>query len=291
MSVQGLVIPSKEELRECQRAMTVAAEDLPPASFPGWENVAKEYAANLLAALAVELQTQNDCQGNALATAEEARQFLLTGKMTQLARTYAYNASEWIGGKASRIGRDAGTSIQSGVTLMTKGMPDLGVAPGLPTESSYKYGTYERNAQRFVERAKSAVIVPSSVANHGPAPTADQLPLVCAVGGSVHAGVFWAPQFVKRKLAGREWKVWNSTPSNGGGHALAFGIFVQWIPEENCFWPAIWNSHGDGPILIPPELWDRYAKKQFEPFGGYVMLPDKPEEKWHDRVASGGGYV
>ena len=291
MTVSTLLIPSREEKLACDRAMSVSAADLDPAKFPGWEDVAKDYATKLLAALNVELQTQNDCQANALATGEEARQFLLTGRMTQLARTYAYNACEWIGGKAARIGKDQGTSIQSGVTLLTKGVPDLGIAPGLPTEESYPYGSYEKSATRFTERAKGAVIIPSSVSNHGPAPTADKLPLICAVGGSVHGGCYWAPQFVKRKLAGREWKVWNSAPSTGGGHALDFGIFVVWIPEENCFWPCVWNSHGDGPILIPPELWDRYAKRQFDPFGGYVMLPDKPEEKWHDRVKSGGGYV
>lgn len=291
MTSPGLLIPSREERTACDQAMTVSASDLPPASFPGWEEVAKQYAEKLLASLKVELQRQNDCQAFALTTGEEARQFLHGGRMTQMASTYAYNACEWIGGKAARIGRDQGTTIQSGVTLLTKGITDLGVAPGLPAESTYPYGSYERNSQRFIERAKGAVIIPSSVTDHGLAPTAEQLPLVCAVGGSVHAGVFWAPQFVKRRLAGREWKVWNSTPSNGGGHALTFGIFVVWIPEENCFWPCIWNSHGDGPILIPPELWDRYAKRQFEPFGGYVLLPDKPAEKWHDRLQSGGGYV
>jgi hypothetical protein len=291
MTERGLLLPTKSELASCEREMTVSASDLPPTSFPGWESVAKQYAEILLTELAVERQTINDCQGNALATEEEARKRLTTGVMQQLARTYAYNASEWISGGASRIGRDQGTTIQSGVTLMTKGIRDLGIAPGLPTESDWPYGSYERNGQRFAERAKGAVIVPSSVVNHGPAPTAEQLPLVCAVGGSVHGGVFWAPRFTTRIINGRRWKVWASTPTRGGGHALAFGICVLWIEEEGCFWPVIWNSHGDGPILMPPEHWDTYARNQFAPYGGYVMLPDKPEEKWYDRVASGGGYI
>lgn len=290
MTESKLLIPSAEERRACQRAMTVCGEDLVPSKFPGWEGVAKEFAEALLKAIAVELQTQNDCQANALATEEEARQFLLTGKMTQLSRTYGYNASEYVGGGASRIGKDQGTTIDSGVILMTKGIESLGVEPGLPTEESYRYGSYERSSSRFVERAKSAIIVPSAVQNHGPIPTADKLPIVCAVGGSCHAGVFWAPKFETRTFGGRKWKVWTSAPTNGGGHALAFGIFVVWVEEMGCFWPCIWNSHGDGPILIPPEHWDTYCRRQWDPFGGYMMLPAKPEQKWHDRTKSGGGY-
>jgi len=101
MTVSTLLIPSREEKLACDRAMSVSAADLDPAKFPGWEDVAKDYATRLLAALKVELQTQNDCQANALATGEEARQFLLTGRMTQLARLkrtrqrrYAY-AKTW----------------------------------------------------------------------------------------------------------------------------------------------------------------------------------------------------
>ena len=290
MTERGLLLPTRDELRICEREMTVAATDLPPASFPGWQDVVKRYSEILLKELVVERQTINDCQGNAIATGEEARQRLLTGKMVQLARTYAYNASEYLSGP-NNVGRDQGTSIQSGVRLMTKGIESLDIAPGLPTEETWRYGTYERNASRFAERARGAIIVPSSVVNHGPAPTAEQMPLVCAVGGSVHGGVYWAPKFVTKTINGRRWKVWASTPQRGNGHALAFGVTVMWMESEGAFWPVVWNSHGDGPILIPPEHWDAYARRQFAPYGGYVMLPDKPEEKWHDRIASGGGYI
>lgn len=283
-----LLIPSPEERQACLRSMSVCGEDLIPDKFPGWEDVAKANAEALLNAIATELQDKNDCQANALATEEEARQFLLTGNMIQSSRTYGYNACEYLS-SPSRVGADGGTTIDSGVILMTQGIKALGVEPGLPTEESWKYGTYERSQSRFVERAKSAVIVKSSVANHGPVPTADKLPLVCAVGGSCHAGVFWSPKFEYRTYGGRKWKVWTTTPTSGGGHALAFGILVVWIAEKNSWWPCIWNSHGDGPILIPPELWDVYCKRQWNPFGGYMMLPDKPEEKWEDQRITGGG--
>jgi hypothetical protein len=284
-----LLIPSAEERQSCQRLMSVCGDDLVPAKFPGWEDEATRFAEILLNEIATELQARNDCQANALATGEEARSRLLTGKMQQFSRTYGYNACEYLS-SPSRVGSDQGTTIDSGVILMTQGIKSLGISPGLPTEDSYKYGTYERSSSRFVERAKSAVIVPSSVANHGPVPKADKMPLVCAVGGSCHGGVFWAPKFEYRTFGGRKWKVWTTAPQSGGGHALAFGIFVVWIEEHKCFWPCIWNSHGDGPILIPPELWDVYCDRQWNPFGGYMMLPDKPEEKFHDRLASGGGY-
>ena len=291
MAERGLLLPTKSQLTACENAMTVSSSDLPPASFPGWEAVAKQYAKILLAELAVELQDKNDCQGNALATGEEARQRLSTGAMRQFARTYAYNASEAIDTGMRSVGADRGSTITAGVQLLTKGLPSIGVPPGLPLETDWQYNTYERSFSRFAERAKGALIVPSSVANHGPAPTADQLPLVCAVGGSVHGGVYWSPRFSRKTVDGRQWKLWTNAPGNGGGHALAFGVCVKWLEEEKAFWPVIWNSHGDGPILMPPEVWDKYAKQQFRPFGGFVMLPEKPEEQWHDRRKSGGGYV
>ena len=148
----GLLIPSADERIACERQMTVSADSLNVADFPGWEDVAKSNADRLLKAIAIELQTQNDCAANMMATSEEARQYLLTGVMNQLARTYGYNACEWISGKQRRIGQDSGLTIDSTVLLMTKGIHDLGVEPGLPLESEYKYGTYERNAQRFIER-------------------------------------------------------------------------------------------------------------------------------------------
>ena len=128
MTERGLLLPTRDELRICEREMTVAATDLPPASFPGWQDVVKRYSEILLTELVVERQTINDCQGNAIATGEEARQRLLTGKMVQLARTYAYNASEYLSGP-NNVGRDQGTSIQSGVRLMTKGIEVLILLP------------------------------------------------------------------------------------------------------------------------------------------------------------------
>lgn len=287
MSESKLLIPSAEELAACERAMTCSAATLTPEKFLGWEDELRRITDLILKNLAVELQTQNDCRANALANGEESRQFLLTGKMTQLARTYAYNACEYLSG-VSQVGRDAGLSIQSGIRLITEGIKSLGVPAGLPTEESWKYGTYERSAQRFAERAKGATIVPTAVTEHGPAPTASELPVVCAVGGGVDIGVFWAPRFEQRTINGRKWKVWTNKVTRGGGHALCNVPAMEFV--DGAWWPVIWNSHGDGPILMPPEVWDSYARDQFAPFGGYVLLPDKPEKKWHDRVASGGGY-
>jgi hypothetical protein len=121
MAERGLLLPTKSQLTACENAMTVSSSDLPPASFPGWEAVAKQYAKILLAELAVELQDKNDCQGNALATGEEARQRLSTGAMRQFARTYAYNASEAIDTGMRSVGADRGSTITAGVQLLTKG--------------------------------------------------------------------------------------------------------------------------------------------------------------------------
>ncbi len=283
----NLRLPTPDETAWCESQMRVSASTLTPEKFPGWEDELKRITADILTHLVVENQAQNDCRANALANGEESRQYLLTGQMTQLARTYAYNACEYLSG-VNQVGRDAGLSIQSGIRLITEGIESLGVAPGLPTESSWRYGTYERSASRFAERAKGAVIVPSSVKEHGPAPMASELPLVCAVGGGVDIGVYWSPKFEQRTINGRRWKVWTNKVNSGGGHALCHVPGMELV--QGAWWPIIWNSHGDGPILMPPEVWDSYAREQFRPFGGFVLMPDKPEKKWHDLRTTGGGY-
>lgn len=279
-----LLLPTPEELAYCESTMLVRG--IVPSDFPGWQDRLSEIGPALLNAIRVERQTQNDCQGNSLATGEEARRFLLTGQMVQLGRTYAYNACEYLSSPRN-VGRDQGTSIQSGVRLLTEGIRSIGVPAGLPTEESYPYGTYERQASKFEARAKAAKIDQTYVAEHGEAPPLEQLPVACAAGGGVHFGVYWAPRMSQKTINGRNWKVWSSTPSSGGGHALEI---VSCLKLEGAWWPLVWNSHGDGPILMPPNVYEYYQQRQFRPFGGYLLMPDRAKQRYEDRRKTGGGY-
>jgi hypothetical protein len=41
---------------------------------------------------------------------------------------------------------------------------------------------------------------------------------------------------------------------------------------------------------MPRANYEAYQRNQFAPFGGYLLMPDKPVERFHNRVVSGGGY-
>ena len=279
-----LLIPTDDELQECESAMRVSSP-LNAADFPGWEDKLKEWSERLIKNLEVSRQEQNDCNADSGATGEEARRFWCTGEMKQLARTYLYNACEYVTGPAN-VGRDQGTSIQSCIKVLTEGIKTLGVAPGLPFEADWRYMTYERSASRFAERAKGALIDKTFVAEHGPVPKLSELPLHCAVGGGLHFGVYWGVRFATKTIGGRRFKVWTTTSNGGGGHALE-GVCCLWL--ENQWWPAIWNSHGDGLILMEHAVYEQYQAMQFRPFGGYALRPDKPVERWEDQRITGGG--
>jgi len=281
-----LRLPTSDEINYAGQTMAVKAP-LNPSDFPDWKERLQSHGKDLISKLTVNLQRQNDCNADSGATGEEAREYFATGSIIERARTYLYNACEYVTG-SRYVGRDQGTTIQSAVRIFTEGIKSLGVAPGLPAESAYPYGSYERSASRFAERAKAAVIDESFVSEHGGAPSLDDLPLHCAAGGTVHFGVYWGIKFTSKSIGGRKYKVWSSMSGGGGGHALEV-VTCLWLDGE--WWPAVWNSHGDGLILMPRDIYSKYQQKQFAPFGGYGLRPDKPVERYHDRRISGGGYV
>lgn len=284
MSKNELLIATAEELQYLEDTINVSS--VSASEVPGWEDRLKAHSELLIKTLVVDRQQQNDCNADSGATGAEARGFTVTGKMVQLARTYLYNACEYVSG-ASNVGRDSGTSIPSAVKVFVEGIKSLGVKPGLPLEADYPYMTYERNAQRFAERAKGVLVESAYVSNQGPVPQLADLPLACAMGATVHFGVYWGVKFETRTIAGRKFKVWTSVSNGGGGHALEI---VTCLFLDGKWWPAVWNSHGDGLILMLPEVYNKYQAMQFKPFGGYLLMPDKPVERFHDRRISGGGY-
>jgi len=275
-----LLIPSAEELAACNASMKVSAIDAN--DFPDWEARLADPKNDPRPHMRAQRQERSDCQGQSLANGEEKRTWYSTGKMIQLADIFAYNGSEYISG-TNNIGRDQGTSIQSGVRLLTEGIQSIGVKPGLPLESAWPYYSYERSAGNFANRAKQVEIESSMTTEHGPMPDFQGMLITVAAGGSGHIGTFWPPQWAK--LEGR--RMMDSAPTGGGGHATE----IIWAEKIGGRWYlVVWNSHGDQFYWMSQRCYEQLQRSQFSPFGAYVLLPDRAKERYHDRVASGGGY-
>jgi hypothetical protein len=83
-------------------------------------------------------------------------------------------------------------------------------------------------------------------------------------------------------------KLMDSAPNGGGGHATE----IVWAVKVNGRWYlAVWNSHGYGAYLMSQRCYETLQRSQFSPFGGYLLMPDKPVERYYDRRIAGGGYV
>lgn len=249
--------------------------------FPGWEEVLSDPTNDPVPHMQVERQRRNDCQGNALANGEERRVWYCTGTMPQLSEMFAYNASEY-SASPRYVGRDQGTSIHSGVRVLTEGIPDLALSPGLPLESDWPYEQYCRTASQFSDYCDNLPIESSMVTEHGEMPDWEGMLVAVAAGGSGHIGTFWGVSWTD--VNGR--RCMSTAPKRGGGHATE----IIWAHKINGTWYlVVWNSHGDGYYYMPQSTYEKLRATQFDPFGGYVLLPDQAQERY-DRVYSGGGY-
>lgn len=263
-------------LRKTQKVGVISAAD-----FPGWEGVLRDPNNNPIPHMQVERQQRNDCQGNALANGEERRVWHCTRQMPQLSEMFAYNASEFL--SAPRyVGRDQGTTIQSGVQLLTEGIPELRVAPGLPFERDWPYNQYCTDSSDFAGKCSQLPIEKTMVTQHGELPDWEGMLVATAAGGSGHIGTYWGVRWTQ--VGGR--RCMSSPPTRGGGHATE----IIWAVEINSQWYlVVWNSHGDGYYLMSQKCYEYLQRRQFSPFGGYVLLPDRAQERY-DRIYSGGGY-
>ena len=249
--------------------------------FPGWQSVLLDQENDPVPHMQVERQQRNDCQGNACANGEERRVWYCTGEMPQLSEMFAYNASEFISGPRY-VGRDQGTTIQSGVQLLTEGIPELGVSPGLPLERDWPYNQYFKSPEDFAGGCDRLPIEKSMVTQHGALPDWEGMLVSVAAGGSGHIGTYWGVRW--SQVAGR--RCMSSPPTRGGGHATE----IIWAHKINHEWYlVVWNSHGDGFYYMNQKTYEYLQRKQFSPFGGYVLLPDRAQERY-DRIYSGGGY-
>lgn len=252
--------------------------------FTNWEDVLKDPKNDPRPHMRRQNQKQNDCQAQAACNGNENRQYSVLGKIVQLADTYAYNASEYIM-SPNQVGKDGGTWVEAGVTLQTEGIPSIGVGPGIPLETDWPYGTYERSASRFVARAKKVKLQDGLVTEHRPAPDSESLLAGLAAGGNLHQGTFW-PFREGEKINGK--KVMARRPTGGGGHATTI-IWAEMIRSDWYF--ISWNSHNDEYFYIPRKVYDDLVKNRYEPFGAYLLLPDKPVERYYKRTQAGGGYI
>lgn len=282
-----LLIPDHHELAEMadlirtQKAPLVSARDL-----PNWADVLMDSARTPLSVMKVENQTENGCQGHATKNGEQARAWYASGcrVMLDLSERYAYQASEYRM-RPQQVGQDQGTSIHSGVRVLTEGIPALGVAPGLPTEATWPGNVWCRNSREFEQRARGVQIASASVAQvrEPPEHFQDMLAL-CAAGATLHQGTYWSPRWSDQKPDGKRRVV--RFPSGGGGHATE-GIWGRKVGNEWLL--AVWNSHGDGWYWMDSAEYERLQKNEWAPFGAFVLQPENVVEKY-DAIREGGGY-
>jgi hypothetical protein len=244
--------------------------------FPDWEDAAKDPARSPLTVLRRQRQPRNDCQGQSLANGEEKRRWFVTGEMVQLSDSYAYNGSERVAG-THRVGDDAGTSIQSGVQLLTEGIRALSLSPGLPLDSVWPIDRYFRSSRKFDAAAKQLTIDQTFVSEHLPMPPFRDLCACLVGGGSGHIGTYWRVSWAKINGI----RCMKSAPTGGGGHAteIVWPVFIggQW-------YLATWNSHGDGYYLIPERVYEDLRASNFRPFGARLLMPDKAPERFVDWI-------
>ena len=277
-----LVRPTVEERITVAETMSVPV--VRASDFSGYLDVLRDPANSPLRVMQVERQSRNDCQGNATANGEEYRTWYCSGRqvMPTLSEIFAYQASEFLMSEG-QVGKDQGTSIHSGVRLLVDGVLKLGLAAGLPIETAWPYSRWCRSATEFRRYCSGLKIEAAHVTESGPMPDWDGALAAVAAGSSIHIGTFWG---VSWKQVGNR-RCMDSAPRSGGGHATE----IIWAEEIGGQWYlCVWNSHGDGYYLMSRRCYDQLQKDQCEPFGGFLLAPDRMVERY-DRITSGGGYV
>jgi hypothetical protein len=254
----------------------VRAED-----FKDYEAVLLDPARSPVRHMEVENQRRSDCQGQSLANGEESRRWKITGTMPDLSEMYAYIASLYIMAPRN-VGVDDGSSIQSGVRLLTEGIPSLKIPAGLPTIEAWPYNRWCSNASQFQRYCQNLQVDKSVVVEAGEMlPWKDALASLAA-GASIHIGTYWNVQW--KPFNGK--RLMTQLPRPGGGHATE----IIWAERINGVWYMIvWNSHNDGWYYMPEAVYTALQRTQCHPFGGYTLYPDRIVERYYDRVAQGGG--
>ena len=253
--------------------------------FSGHLDVLRDPANSPLRVMPIETQRRNDCQSFSAEAGAVRRAWYVSGftALPDLSEAYCYNASEYAMAP-SNVGGDRGTSIHSGVRVQVEGLPRLGVGPGICTEAAWPYSRYCRRASEFERYAKGLQTEDCNVTEVGDMPDWDDMLASLAAGATGHIGTKWGVDW--QTVSGAPKRVMDRMPTGGGGHATE----ILWAIEVKRTWYLTsWNSHGDGYFLISQRAYDQLQKVKWEPFGGYLLTPDKMQERY-DRITSGGGY-
>lgn len=265
-----LLEPSTDD-REYLDATTICS-DIKESDFPDWEERLRDPAASPLPHMRKQRQRRNDCQGQALAGGTEARRHYTTGQMEQLSDIYAYNATEYLTGPTN-VGRDRGSNILIGVRVIAEGIPTQNIKPGLPTEEAWPYDTYERDADSFIERARSAAITDGCLAEQLPMPPWREMLVAMAARATAHIGTYWPPRW--SQLNGC--RLMDRTPRGGGGHATE----IIWAAEiEGEWYLVVWNSHGDGFYYMSRRCYEDLQQQQFRPYGARLLMPIEAKQRY-----------
>jgi hypothetical protein len=226
-----------------------------------------------------ERQHRNDCQAHSATSSRELCILAETGNVVQLSRAAAYLRCEQYDGG---VGRDQGTSMQSGVKMMTR--------DGCPLESAWPYGPYDPRGfaaqwARHADAAKAQIHTGEVVT----APDFRTCLAIIAVGGAIHFGCPYNP---------RAWGVTGDSADtalrwsdSGGGHAMAIG----WARRKGTEWQLeVFNSHDSGqyPNTRVPgnhfwvtEGWWK-SLLQRNRYGAYGFVPSKAVERYYDPTVS-----
>jgi hypothetical protein len=253
--------------------------------FSGHLDVLRDPANSPLRVMPIETQRRNDCQSFSAEAGAVRRAWYVSGftALPDLSEAYCYNASEYAMAP-SNVGGDRGTSIHSGVRVQVEGLPRLGVGPGICTEAAWPYSRYCRRASEFERYAKGLQTEDCNVTEVGDMPDWDDMLASLAAGATGHIGTKWGVDW--QTVSGAPKRVMDRMPTGGGGHATE----ILWAVEVRGQWYlAVWNSHGDGYYLMSRRAYDQLQKAKWEPFGAFLLTPDKMQERY-DRITSGGGY-
>lgn len=270
MSFTGLVEATPEFRAEVEGGMAVCAP-VSADQLPDFKTLLKPENDPRAWHLKAELQSRNDCQANALTSGVEVVEWRAKGKRGELSRSFAYQMCESVMGW---LGRDSGTSIQSGVKVAKE--------IGCPLESEYPYARYTGNARQFQGWCTPEIMASAAtrkIVDAAPAPDWPTMLAHCALGQPTHWGTAWSLDFSTEPETGH--KIARSYARHGQfGHAHELVWPIQLRTGE---WVCMdWNSHGDEFFLITEKFY--YECIRTSPYGAYVLLGTKePVKQFYDK--------
>lgn len=266
---------------EVEGSLAVSA-DLDPKDYPDWERLLTP-ENDPRTWLHRERQRINDCQANAATTGNEVLERRLKGKSGEQARMFVYQWSEVADG---RLGGDAGSSIQSGIKVLTN--------QGAPLETEYPYSQYTRSRRQLDGWTTEAVRQSAAgrkIAGAAVAPSFAAARVHGALGNPIHWGTFWGLSFRTETIAsGVTARVCRRYRRAHGdaGHATE----VVWpIKTPAGEWLlAVANSHDDGFFYVSEEAYEEMRDRTYTPYGAYVLLGHQEPHRQYEGQFSAMGW-